>query len=223
MSIVWFTARAFAEIFPLVRLDHSTADYYILIKATGMPGMETLLFSHNKRLDSEMLVNNGIDNIGPDLLWARRRLASLSLRRSPLHPQHSVSAKTSKIAGGLPLWRWTMLQWWWISSFHFSERNFKLTFHYLSCVASFSVKQPEKANSKGWDDLAPMILLMETTECFNNTLKIKQPLLSPPAGFTKAKDASLAGLKVFLHIRCFATGVAQNSFYFWRDSCVWCY
>lgn len=112
-----------------------------------------------------MLANDGTgDHLGPHLLSAGSGRHH-SLTRSPFHsylPLHAVPAQTSKIAGiSLPLWRWTMLQWW-FSNLHLSERNFKLTHYYLSSVASFSRKQAEKTNSEGRDYLAHMVLHMKT-------------------------------------------------------------
>lgn len=112
-----------------------------------------------------MLANDGAgDHLGPHLLLACSGRQH-SLTRSPFHsylPLHAVPAQTSKTAGiSLPLWRWTVLQWW-FSNLHLGERNFKLTHYYLSSVASFSLKQAEKTNSAGRDYLAHTVLHMKT-------------------------------------------------------------
>lgn len=80
MPFVWFTARAFAEIFPLVGLGHHTADYPVPIKRWSAPVVEqknciysyrdALLFYH-KRGASGMLANDGTDDhLGPHVLLA---------------------------------------------------------------------------------------------------------------------------------------------------------
>lgn len=96
MPVVWVTARAFADIFPLVELDRNTADYPILIKAAGMPTVEQIVFtapemlfsSSNERGETGMLANDGTDgHLGPHLLLVGcERHRSVPLRQSPLTP-----------------------------------------------------------------------------------------------------------------------------------------